>query len=194
MIYTLAKLRTYTRSVDNRLSDAVKYTDTWIDERIEEGMAISQDIKSIFYTKEKYDLEANVTVDLLTEVEIILQEEPSTIYAVECDQEFFDVQVTPNNHIILNVKENVPMATDFTVTVRYFFYPTMPMANVEMSMEMYKLVKDGIAVACFQWLRDKESEQYHQAKAESYIVKGTFDIEKEIMQIPEDRLWRGSWA
>lgn len=194
MIYSIAKLRTYTRSVDKRLEDVDKYSDAWIDERIEEGMAIAQDIKPVFYTKEKYDLGANITVDLLDTVEIILQEEPSAIWAVECDQNFFDVTITPNNHIVLTVIEDAPQPEDYIVTVRYFFYPTMPMSNIEMSMEMWKLVKDGIAVACFQWLRDKESEQYHQAKAESYIIKGTFDIEKEIMDIPEDRLWRGSWA
>ena len=40
MIYTLAKLRTYARSIDERLANVTTYPDTWIDERIEEGMAL----------------------------------------------------------------------------------------------------------------------------------------------------------
>lgn len=194
MIYTIAQLQEYARSVDKRLEDTTKYSDTWINYRIEEGFAIAQDIKPVFYTIEKYDLENNIVVDELTEVEIILQEEPHSVLAVECDLNFFEVTTMPNNHVVLKRRENVPLTTDFIVKVRYYFYPTLPITNIEMTMEMYKLVKDGIAIACFSLLHDKENEQYHQAKAESYIIKSTFDIDKELTAIPETRLWRGSWV
>ena len=66
MIYTLATLRTYTRSIDNRLEEVDKYPDAWIDSRIEEGVAIAQETKQIFYTKEKYDLVNNIDIDVLS--------------------------------------------------------------------------------------------------------------------------------
>jgi hypothetical protein len=195
MIYTKAKMREFARNLDNRLENDTAYTDTWLDDRIEEGIALAQDIKqTLFYTKEKYDIEANLTVDMLGVVEIIPQREVHTIWAVEYDTASMTVEVTANNHVILRRIEDAPLPEDYTVTIRYFFYHTLPFIEIEMSMEVYKMVKHCIAVACFQWLQDQESEQYHTAIAESMVVKSTFDIEKDLMEIPEDRLWRASWA
>lgn len=194
MIYSLSQLREYARSLDTRLEDTSRYNDTWLDYRIEEGIAIAQDIKPIFYTIEIYNMTEYFTTDGMTETEILLQKEPHSVYAVECDQNYFDVRVSSNNHIEISRKPNTVEPTDYLVTVRYFFYPTLPINYIEMNMEMYKLVKDGIAIACFSFMRDKENEQYHQAKAESYIIKSTLDIVDDINNIPVERLWRGSWA
>lgn len=199
MIYTLAKLRVYTRSVDERLTDVNAFPDVWIDERIEEGMALAQDIKAIFYTKEVYDLTQNFTPivdggDGLSEVEIIMQKEVHSIYAVECDLNFFTVTPSANNHVIISAGDLSIQPTDYKVTIRYFFYPTNPFTEIEMSMEMYRLVKAGVASTVFSWLSDKESEQYHMAKAESMVIKSTFDLEKDLLAIPSTRLWSGTWA
>lgn len=195
MIHTLANMRTFARQLDNRLENVTNYPDTWLDDRIEEGLAIAQDIKQVlFYTKEKYDIETNITVDMLDVVEIILQREVHSVWAVEYDTNAFTIEVTANNHVIVRRIENAPLPDDYTITVRYFFYHTLPFIEIEMSMEVARMVRHCIAVACFQWLQDKESEQYHTAIAESMVVKSTFDIEKDLMEIPEDRLWRASWA
>jgi len=199
MIYTLAKLRTYARSIDERLANVTTYPDTWIDERIEEGMALAQDIKSVFYTKEVYDLTQNFKPildggDGLSAVEIVMQREVHSIYAIECDLNYFTVTPTANNHVIFSAGDLSIQPTDFKVTIRYFFYPTNPFTEIEMSMEMYRLVKSSIASTVFSWLSDKESEQYHMAKAESMVVKSTFDLEKDLLAIPEARLWSGTWA
>ena len=199
MIYTIAKIREYARSVDNRLEDTDKYSDTWIDDRIEEGLALAQDIHQIFYTTELYDLTTNTDPvseggDGLTEVEIIAQEEPHSIYEVECDLNYFTVEPTANNHVIVRVKANAPDVLDKTVLVRYFFYPTLPITQIEMSMEMYKLCKACIASNCFAMLSDEANEKYHMAKAEAMNMRGTFDILKDVMDVPPERLWSGSWA
>lgn len=194
MVYTLATLRTYTRSIDNRLEDADKYPDAWIDSRIEEGMAIAQETKQIFYTKEKYDLVNSIDIDGLTEMEIILQKEPYAVLDVICDETYYTVEVTPNNHIVMKVIENASVPEDRTVMIRYWFYPTMPFTDIEMTLEMYRIVKCGIAAACFDWLQDEESEQYYIRKAENMTVKGTFDLEKNLLDIPETRLWNRSWV
>lgn len=195
MIYTLANMRTFARALDTRLENTTAYTDTWLDDRIEEGLALAQDIKqTLFYTKEKYDIENNLTVDMLNVVEIIPQREVHTIWAVEYDTNTLTVEITANNHVIIRRIEDAPLPDDFTVTIRYFFYHTLPFTEIEMGMEVYKMVKHCIAVTCFQWLQDKESEQYHTAIAESMVVKSTFDIEKDLMSVPEERLWRASWA
>ena len=200
MIYTLTELRTYAREdLDNRLGDVNRYNDAWIDRRIEEGLAIAQNIKPIFYTKEEYDLTTNFTSvedggDGLTEVEIIVQKEVHSIYTVECDLNYFTVNVTTNNHVVLTKNANAPDTSDKSIVIRYFFYVTIPFTSLEMTMEMFRLIKHGIAIAVYEKLQDNESEQYYQAKAEGMVIKSTFDVEKDILNIPENRLWRGSWA
>jgi len=194
MIYTLDQLRTYARTIDNRIEDVDKYPNTWLDYRIEEGLALAQETKPIFYTKETYDLTNSIMVDGLTEMEIILQKEPYAVLTVECSLTFFDVVVQPNNHVVLTVKDSAPIPDDLTVTVRYFFYPTLPITTIEMTMEMYRLCKYTIAAIVYEHLRDEEMEQYYIAKAEGMVVKGTFDLEKDLLDIPEDRLWSRAWA
>ncbi len=199
MIYTIDKLRTYARSVDGRLEDTTLYADTWIDNRVEEGLALAQDIHQIFYTEETYDLTQNTTPvaeggDGLTEVEIVTQEEPHSLYKIECDLNYFTVEMTANNHVIMHVKGNAPDTLDKTVVIRYFFYPTLPITQVEMSMEMYRLAKACIAANCFSMLSDEANEKYHLGKANEMNITGTFDINKDEMEIPNTRLWSGTWA
>lgn len=200
MIYSLAEIRTYMREdLDNRLSDVNRYPDAWIDRRIEEGMAYAQDLKQIFTTREKYDMTTSFAPvvdggDGLTEVEIILQREPHSVYAVECDLTYFEVEVTANNHVVLRKISAAPDVPDKTVTVRYFYYPLIPFTDIEMSMEMWRLVKESIAVICYGKLQDKENEQYYTGRAESMIVKSTLDIEKDLLKIDDGRLWRQSWV
>lgn len=194
MIYTIAKIREYTRGLDERMQDTDKVSDNALDAIIEEGIATAQDIKPIFYTKEQYDLTTDMTVSLLPAVEIILQEEPHSVHSVGCDLQFFDVEITANNHVILTKKLNAALPVNYLVTVRYAYYPLMPIVTLEMSLEMYKLVKRGIAIAVFASLSDEANEKYHQEKAEQLVIKSTFDIEKDMDKIPTTRLWGGTWV
>ena len=194
MIYTIAKIREYTRGLDERMQDTDKVSDNALDVIIEEGIATAQDIKPIFYTKEQYDLTTDMTVSLLPAVEIILQEEPHSVHSVDCDLQFFDVEITANNHVILTKKLNAALPVNYLVTVRYAYYPLMPIVTLEMSLEMYKLVKRGIAIAVFASLSDEANEKYHQEKAEQLVIKSTFDIEKDMDKIPTTRLWGGTWV
>lgn len=194
MVYTLEKLRTYVRSIDNRVKDTVKYPDAWIDERIEKGMGRAQDIKPIFSTKEEYDLYADMVTAELTEVEIIVQLEVSSMHTVECDTNSFAVTVMPNNHVLISRIANTPEPADYSVTIRYFFYPIIPFTEIEMSMIMYRLVENGIAADVYAKLFERELEQYHMNLMREMDVKSAFDIEKDLIDTPDTRLWSGTWA
>jgi hypothetical protein len=61
-------------------------------------------------------------------------------------------------------------------------------------MEMYRLVKPCIAANLFSWLSDEANEKVQLDKANSMLVRSTFDIEKDLLTIPDTRLWRGLWA
>lgn len=194
MVYTLDKLRTFVRSIDTRVKDVSKYPDAWVDERIESGMAIAEETYPIFSTKEEYNVYNDFMVDGLDEIEIILQQEVHAVHEVICDENFFELEIMPNNHIRLKRKEDVPPTDDWSVVVRYFFYPVMPIEDIEMSMNMYRFVKHAISVEVFSKLFDRENEQYHQAILDSMTVRTAFDIEKDLSETPEERLWSGTWV
>lgn len=199
MIYALSKLREFVRGLDERLQNTAVYPDSWIDDKIEEGIAVAQDIKPVFIMKEKYDLTINFTPtadggDGLDTVEIILQEEPHSIQTTVFDTSFFECNVTYNNHLVLSKKENAPNVTDKTVTVVYFYHPTLPFVDIEMSMDMYRFVRSGIAANCYSWLSDEVNEKYHLDKARMLSVSSTLDIDQDALSIDETKLWRKSWA
>lgn len=199
MIYTLVQLREYARSLDPRLEDTVVYTDSWINDRIEEGIATAQDMKPVFLTKEKYDLTTNFTPvvdggDGLTEVEILLQEEPHSIQTIVLDTTYFSYTITYNNHIVVTKRENASEVIDKSITVVYFFHPTLPFIDLEMSMDMYRFVKAGIAANLFSWLSDEQNETYHLGKAQKLSISSTLDISKYVLEQDPDRLGRGTWV
>lgn len=193
MIFTLDKLRTFTRSIDRRLDDVIAYPDSWIDERIEEGMATTQDEIAIFSATETYNVENDFKVLGLEKVEIIPQLEVASMHSVECDITYFGVEETANNHVILTKDTTKLEPEDWLVTIRYYYYPVMPFTEIEMTMEMYKAVKEGIAVATYKWLKDNDQKQYHLGELKRIARTGIFDLEKDLLDIPEDRLWSGSW-
>ena len=199
MIYTLVQLREYARSLDSRLDDEVVYSDSWINDRIEEGIATAQDMKPVFIAKEKYDLATNFTTvedggDGLTEVEVILQEEPHSIQTIVLDTTYFSYAITYNNHIVVTKRENASEVIDKSITVVYFFHPTLPFTSLEMSMDMYRFVKAGIAANLFSWLSDEQGETYHLGKAQKLSISSTLDISKYVLDQDPDRLWRESWV
>lgn len=193
MIYTIAKLREYARGLDERLSDTANPADSWIDERIEDGISLAQDLKPYFSTTEAYDLSQNIE-DGLTTVEIILQKEVHSVHDLTYSTEFFTATISPNNHIIVTMNPNVADAIDKTIRIRYFFYPTLPITEIELSVEMFKLVKATIASNCYSFLSDEDNEKLYLDKAHSIIATGTFDTEKDMLKTPDERLWRGSWV
>jgi hypothetical protein len=62
-----------------------------------------------------------------------------------------------------------------------------------MSMEMSRLVKEGIAVNTFHWLKDKENKMYHRQELEEMKLLGTFDTEKDLLALDPEKFWNNTW-
>lgn len=174
MIYTLAGIRAVARSKDERLEDTDKYPDSWIDTQIEHGFEVAESSKQVFYTTEKYDLTADIDAGL-SEVEIILQKEPHKIYGVKCDTYGLKVDITGNKHLIITIDPSAVSLTDKTVVVSYFFYPTLPFTEIEMSPEVYHFFRHCLYVNLYGSLRDKENELYHQQQVDKFVKEGSFE-------------------
>ena len=193
MIYTLAQLRAYSRGLDSRLDDDIEYPNNWIDDKIEEGISIAQDIKPVFFTKEVYDLSQNM-LDGLTTVEIILQEEPHSIQSVVFEPLYFTYKLTPNNHLLVTKRDNPVQTLDKTVTVSYFYHPTMPFTSLEMSLDMFRFVKAGIAANMYSWHSDEVNEKAYLDKAQRISVSNTLDTDHDIMLRDPVRMWKNTWV
>lgn len=195
MIYTIADLVSFARSRDERLADTAIYPNQVMEQLVEEAFAVAQDIRPIFATKETYDLYNNIVVDELTQMEIILLKEPQSIRMItDYDDSYFKVEVTANNHIIVTVEESATKPIDYRMTIHYFYYPLLPMAEIELSVDAYRLIKETIgAVVCAE-LRDYEQEKYHRDKAKSMAQESAYDLEKDLLKIPDERLWSGTWV
>lgn len=197
MIYTIANLVSYARSRDERLSNTVSYPDAKMYTFIEEAFAVAQDIRPIFAATETYDLETNVTVDGLTEMEIILQKEPQSIRMLTDYNEFyFDYEITANNHVIMKVKDNTmkPDDNNYKVTIKYFYYPLMPLTEIELSVDAYRLVKAAIGIVIYSELHDYSQEQYYREKAKMLAQESSYDLEKNTLDFPDNRFGNGTWA
>lgn len=197
MIYTISNLITYARSRDERFANTVIYPDSKMQTLIEEAFAVAQDIRPLFAATETYDLEANVTIDGLTEMEILLQKEPQSIRALtDYNQFYFDYEITANNHVIMKVKDNTvkPDDNNYKVTVKYFYYPLMPLTEIELSVDSYRLVKAAIGIVLFSELRDYEQEQYYRNKAKTLAQESPYDLEKNTLDFPDTRFGAGTWA
>lgn len=197
MIYTIANLVSYARSRDERLSNTVSYPDAKMYTFIEEAFAVAQDIRPIFAATETYDLETNVTVDGLTEMEIILQKEPQSIRMLTDYNEFyFDYEITANNHVIMKVKDNTmkPDDNNYKVTIKYFYYPLMPITEIELSVDAYRLVKAAIGIVIYSELHDYSQEQYYREKAKMLAQESSYDLEKNTLDFPDNRFGNGTWA
>lgn len=197
MVYTIAELVSYARSRDDRLTNTTVYPDVKMQAYVEEAFAVAQDIRPLFAATETYDLEANVTIDGLTEMEIILQKEPQSIRELtDYNMFYFDYELTANNHVIMKVKDNTvkPDDNNYKVTVKYFYYPLMPLTEIELSVDSYRLVKAAINIVLHSELRDYEQEQYYRDKAKRLAQESSYDLEKNILHFPDDRFGNGTWA
>lgn len=197
MIYTIASLVSYARTRDERLANTTNYPDSKMQAYVEEAFAVAQDIRPLFAATETYDLKNNIVIDGLTEMEIILRKEPQSIRALtDYNSFYFDYEITANNHVIMKVKDNTvkPDDNNYKVTVKYFYYPLMPLTEIELSVDSYRLVRAAINIVLHSELRDYEQEQYYRNKAKMLAQESSYDLEKNTLDFPDDRFGNGTWA
>lgn len=194
MIYTLDSLRAIVRSRDERLEDVVRYPDTWVDKKLENAFETAESAVAVFFATETYDMTADITNDL-GKVEIILQKEPHFIYDVELEDPVLEYSITGNNHLVITFNTNADRAIDKTVKVSYFYYPTLPFTEIEMSSEVYHFYRHCLYVNVYGALQDKENELYHQAQVDKFVEEGTFPLPFEFDETQQNKkFWSSVWA
>lgn len=195
MIYAMSDFVQYVRRKDARLADKTRYPDVVVEDWVVEGFATAQDIRPVFTTKELYDLTDTFVTDGLTEIEIIPTREVHTLHAFEkYDDNVFELEITANNHVIVRKKEGSGIPKTYELEIRYFYYPLLPIDEIELSVDSYRLIKEAIAAVAYAAVMDHPLEQYHLDRAKRMAVDSTYDLEKKVLEVPDTRFWSGTWV
>lgn len=179
-IYTIEQLRSVARSKDNRLADTNKYTDDWIDDKIDHAFETAESGKQVFKNEEIIDVKpfANDGVEKFV---ITPDEEVHAYYEVFTSHPTLaSGKVENDNTISVTIDvDNVLAVSDddeCTITIRYFYYPHIPFESIFMESEVYHYWRHCLYVNIYGSLRDKENETYHQEQVDTFIMEGSFTI------------------
>jgi hypothetical protein len=177
MIFTIADIRTLARTKDERLTDTETFPDAWIDSQIDQAFEIAESTKQVFSNIFVYDASTDISnnLDLVT---ITIPSEVHNIYSIECGSEFGFI-INQNKTISLEILPNAINAENKTITIRYFYYPRLPMVSIDMQPEVYHFFRHCLYVNLYGSLRDKENEMYHQKQVDRFVKEGTFTVPED---------------
>jgi hypothetical protein len=162
---TKDSLRAYTRSLETRLYNKAKYSDTWIDETINTGFAITTEKRQPFYQQEVLDLAQYITDDT-SKFEVEMSEDVigwrNIYYSRDNTVEFTDAatyRLMEDNKVIIDIIPSQLISKSNTFTFEYYFAPKVTsVTDMFMSSDIYQLLKYGIGIAAYQNLHDEKSE------------------------------------
>lgn len=174
MVYTIADIRALARSKDERLEDVDAYPDSWIDKQIDHAFEVTEDAKQVFSASQEYDVATDIS-NGVTSVEVTLDNMVHGIYSIICDTSI-TVEVTTANTVIITLPTLLTSVTNTIVAIKYFYYPVTPFESIDLPVEVYHLFRHSLYVNLYGSLRDKESEQYHQAQVDRFVKEGTFQM------------------
>ncbi len=178
---TVEQMRTYVRSLDERLEDKQRYPDTWCDGKISTAYEVIATRRQPFQTEEVLDLNPYIldgTEKFQVDMEYDVQGykrifstigEPSTVAdpLMTGHTSGITYKVRPDNIVDVFLEVDQLDATqDNTMTFQYYYIPTVPEAETYMSADIYHMLRHGMEFSVYEALRDMEKFQLAQSKIE----------------------------
>ncbi len=176
-MYSIDHLRSVARSKDNRLEDKNKYSDAWIDDKIDHAFETAESGKQVFSVEEVVDLQPYV-VGGEDQVLIEMDQEVHSFYNIQTDHDGVTWSVKNDNTVVVYLDVNDDKVP--TITFRYWYFPHTKEDNtgyeIYMGVEVYHYFRHCLYVQLYGSLRDLESEMYHQKQVDRFIADGTFSL------------------
>ncbi len=179
---TIDQMREYVRSLDERLINKQKYTDTWIDAKIATAYEVVSTRRQPFQNTETLDLKdyildgtQKIQVDMEFDVlgykriypvigEIHVDEEPYGLTSYTNDIKW---KVRPDNIVDFELAtDNLDASVPTVMYFEYYYIPQVPQAETYMSADIYHMLRHGMEFATYESLRDMEKFQWAQSKFE----------------------------
>ncbi len=166
---TLDSLRSYARSLDKRVADKNKYSDAWVDSKIDAAYELVATKRQFFHNEEVLPLEEYILDGTLKfEVEMdedvagwkYIQVDPQTM--ANYNSEFatrttaVTYQVTPDNKVMIELEPGLDATVGYLITFSYYYFPKAATGDQYFSTDVYHAVRHGIASTVYDALRDYE--------------------------------------
>ncbi len=199
-------MRTYARSLDERLINEQQYTNDWIDSKIDTAYEVVATRRQPFQTEEVLDL-TDYIKDGTEKFQVDMEYDVlgyKRIFATIGEQPFNQDdlltsiytqgvlwKVRPDNviDIELNTQQlNADIPT--TLTFQYYYIPVHPETETYLSSDVYHMIRHGMEFSIYEALRDTEKFQLAQAKLDESartVING-LDIDIQ----PADQ-WNGGF-
>ena len=158
-------MRDYARSLDERLEEKAKYTDSWIDDKINKGFEVVATSRQPFLNEEVLDLNPYI-IDGTKKIEVNLDEDVVGFKRIFTNASGgVEWVVNPDNtiHITL-VTSSIPTTSENLFTVQYYYFPKAPTTETYMSSDIYHFVQHGIEFVIWEALRDVDKMNWAKSK------------------------------
>lgn len=172
VLVTLDSLRNYARSLDERLVNTTKYSDSWIDSKINTGYEMVATKGQSFYMEDVVDLTEYIS-DQTWKFEFEMDHDVTgwkAAFYMQDNNYMYDyptasrfavgspvaIQVKPDNKIEIDIDPAIRVDLTHTVTFQYYFFPNTKTGDQYFSTDVYHMVRHGIASATYDALRDYE--------------------------------------
>ena len=171
-LVTLDSLRSYARGLDNRVKDKNKYTDGWVDSKINAAYELVATKRQPFINQEILDLTQYI-LDGTTEIEAEMDEDvagwKNISYEIQnhkAEDPYWVGQiprtsavtweVSPDNKVQITLEEGLDATKGYTMTFDYYFFPKTTSGDQFMSTDVYHMLRHAIASSVYDALRDYE--------------------------------------
>ncbi len=159
VLVTLDSLRSYVRSLDERLKNKNTYPDTWIDNKINTGYELVSTKRQPFFNEEVLDLTQYI-IDGTAKFEVEMDHDVGgwkQVFATSANEQAITWVTKPDNKTVIDLDIASLKATDENLlTFQYYYFPSTDTGDQYFSTDIYHMVRHGIASAVYDALHDYE--------------------------------------
>jgi len=195
VLVTLDSLRSYTRGLDERLVDIKKYSDSWIDSKINAAYEIIGSAGQSFQSEEVLDLTEYIK-DSTKKFEVEMDHDVTgwkAAFYEENGEYQYDyplasryasgdpvaIQIKPDNKVEVDIKDGIRQDSTHTINFQYYYFPNTNTGDQYFSTDVYHMVRHAIASTTFDALRDYEQRDNYDNQLAKQIrtIVNTWDYD-----------------
>ncbi len=182
VLVTLDSLRSYARSLDNRVKDKNKYSDSWVDGKINAAYELVATKTQPFLNEEVLDLTSYIqdgTLKFEVDMDYDVAGWKDIFYTIggdaATDPYWVGVMpratavtwvVTPDNKVEIDLENNLDADYGYNMYFQYYYFPHTSTGDQYFSTDIYHMVRHGIASSVYDALRDYEKRDNFDTQLE----------------------------
>jgi hypothetical protein len=172
VLVTLDSLRSYARSLDERTKDTAKFSDSWIDSKINAAYEIIATAVQIFLKEDTVDLteyinDGNYKFEIEFDNDIVgwksayYTRDGIYMYDYPIKTRFtvgdpVGILIKPDNKVIVDLAPDIRADMTHTIVFEYYYFPNTKTGDQYFSTDIYHMVRHAIASTVYDALRDYE--------------------------------------